>query len=270
MSGAALATHGCDESGPSGEVPVHPCIPEPPMGCDALEDPITLIDPHFERQQAASPETARCFRDERVDHRHPVRPGEEGPVGLVLEYLRSQGIPFRLPNVRRIGHDGIYPHSGRKCVEPLSEDQAHRAGVLPALEILPGQREGRLGSIHGPDGRERAFGRKRQGDAPRAGSQVHGVEILPPHGPLQDAVHQELGLGPGDQRPGVAPQVELPEGGPAQDVLEGLPAGPASEERLEGLPLLGREGPVELEVELEAFHAQCVGQEVLSIARASV
>ncbi len=106
---------------------------------------------------------------------------------------------------------------------------------------------------------------ERQGAAPGSEVQRPQAGAGAARHPRKDLSRQQFRLRPWNQHPAVHRQIELPEGGAAQNVLQRLPAGATQQTRLERRQFRLLERPVVLEIQLEPRHPEGGGKQVLRI-----
>ncbi len=179
--------------------------------------------------------------------------------------LERPVVGFR--HVGRIRDQHIDLHPFGEGVQEVSLPELHPALEAVALRVLSRQRQRLGGSVGGQDLSEWPLRRQGEGDGatPRPDVRAHPLRrpSLPHSG--EDGLHQLLGLGSGNENPLVHLEIQVPEGGRAQNVLHRTSTRPFQEPGTEACQLVGGQGTLVVKVEIEPPHLQRVGQEELHI-----
>ena len=223
-----------------------------------------LCTSHLQPDPASGPEHMVQTGDQATDHLEPVRSGSHRCAGLPLPHLGLCAPPLRLGEVRRVRKDQVEgPVRDRFQQLARQESDPHQPRVRG---VPPGGSQGGGRNIGGGDRPGQTLGGQSQGDGPRAGAHIQSrVEDAVTAGEPHQDIDEVLGFGAGDRDPPVDVEVQGPEGGRAQDVLQGFPAPPPPQERLEARELVPGEGAVEVQVELEPPHPEDAGEEVFGV-----
>jgi hypothetical protein len=169
------------------------------------------------------PERGRgCHPPPGVSGGEPVPLRHQRQVGFPLPHLRLQAAVSRIAHVGWVGHHHVEPFPpGPPREVTFQELQTRGPGASPR-RVLPCQLQGVPRASPWPLPSEGSLlpGRGRW---PRFPSRRPERSALPPplpH-PGEDRLHELLRLRPGNERPLIHSEFQFPEGGPAQNVLEG-------------------------------------------------
>ncbi len=218
-----------------------------------------LALPHLHQERAARLQVGGRLGREPLDRLEPGGPGDEGVARLEAE-LRGRGLEAGRRQVRRVGGDDVEAPAGdrREAVRGQPLD------VQPEpLPVGAGAGERGRGPLERRHPQRRALVGEGEGDRAAAGAPVEdgrsgrrGVQ-----GPL----HQQLGLGPGDEHLGAHLHPQAPERPLARDVGERLAPAPARDEVAGAVELGRRERPLGAGVEREPLDPEGVSEQQVRV-----
>ena len=243
---------------------MHPYGPQRGNGFEHFGNGDRLCTSHLQPDPASGPEHVVQTGHQATDDLEPVRSGGHRCAGLPLPHLGLRAPPLRLGEVRRVRKHQVeapVPDRFEQRAGPEVDLREPHPGGVPRGG---GQRGGR--NIGGRDRPGQTLRGQGQGDGPRAGAHVQGrLEDAVIAGKPQQDIDEVLGFGARDRDPAVDVEVQGPEGGRAQDVLQGFPGPPPPQDRLEAREFVPGEGAVEVQVELKPPCPEDMGQEVLGV-----
>ena len=243
---------------------MHPYGLQHGSGFEHFGDGGRLGASHLQPDPASGPQYGVQTGHQPADHVQPVLAGSHRGARLPLPHLGRGAPPLRVAEVR-----GVRKHQVEAPVPDRFEQRAAPEVDPgdPRLRGIPrGGGQGAGGNIGGGNRPGHALRGQSQGDGSRAGAHFQGrIEDAVGAGQPQQDIDQVLGLGTGDRHPAVDMEVQRPERGRAQDVLQGFPGPAPAQERLEARQLVPGEGAVEMQVELKPPSPEDVGKEVFGI-----
>ena len=210
--------------------------------------------------------------DEAAEHVQPVGATVERELGLVVLDLSRNLVGEHVGrDVGRIAHqDREGPHKvGIDARGEVALDDIHRAGKPERVAVADGEVDCRRREVGGRDLRALALVGDGERDTARAAADLEDPGRDAAGGlrgsvdALERGVHQDLGLGAGDEDAPLAAQDDVAKRGLARHVLEGLSGGTALDRGAHARALVRGERAVVVHIEIDPREAHDVAEQPL-------
>ena len=203
------------------------------------------------------------FAGQSSEEAEAIRTAIEGQARIMVFDLGFELIDFGGRDVGWIGDDQVEAQIRRQRREAIAAVKGDALFGLVAGGVFAGYDQGVGRQIDRVDmGMGEGMG-EGDGEAPAAGAEIEenegfGCTCLEPG---QGEFGESFSFGPGDENASIHLELEAVEDGGTEDMLQRFASTPALNQVTQGIEIGISDGTIELEVELESWNAELVGEE---------